>query len=288
MEVVKQYRTLVLSDLHLGSKGSKAREATDFLKQHRCQTLLLNGDIIDGWQLKKYGNSWKKRHTAFFRQVLRHIERHNTQVIYLRGNHDDFLDAVLPLRIGKHFSIRRDYVLNTQSGVPYYVTHGDIFDKITTHLRWLAFLGDVGYNLLLGINKTYNQWRAWRGLPYYSLSQEIKHRVKSAVNYISDFEEKLAELARSKDCGGVICGHIHQPADRHIGGIHYLNSGDWVESLTALAEDYEGRWHLLRYVQAGLREEQELLPEELPDDETEETTPPEELLESVLSLSRLP
>lgn len=283
MEVVKHYRTLVLSDLHLGSKGAKAREVTDFLKQHTCQTLLLNGDIIDGWQLRKYGNSWKKRHTAFFRQVLRHIEHHNTKVIYLRGNHDDFLDAVIPLQIGRHFSLRRDHVLETKTGQRYYVTHGDIFDKITTHLKWLAFLGDVGYTLLLGINKTYNHWRAWRGLPYYSLSQEIKQRVKSAVSYISDFEQELAGLAQAKGCDGVICGHIHQPADRHIGPVHYLNSGDWVESLTALAEDHDGRWHLLRYVQAGLSEEQELLPDESPDDEPQA----EDVLESLLTLSRL-
>lgn len=247
MQLLTHFRTIVLSDIHLGSGGSKAKEVTAFLKNHRCEKLLLNGDIIDGWQLKKYGNTWKKKHTVFFKTVLKMMEDHDTKVVYLRGNHDDFLDQVMPLKIGKQFSIRRDYVLKAADGRRYYVTHGDVFDTITTHLKWLAYVGDVGYNLLLSINKLYNQYRSWRGLPYYSLSQEIKKRVKAAVSYISDFEEKLAELAHAKGCTGVICGHIHQPAIRQIGDITYMNSGDWVESLTALVEDHEGNWSLLYF-----------------------------------------
>lgn len=291
MQVITHFRTIVLSDLHLGSKGAKAKEVTHFLKQYKCDRLLLNGDIIDGWQLKKYGTSWKKRHTAFFRQVLKLIEEYDTKVVYLRGNHDDFLDHVLPLKIGKYFSIRRDYILKTKGGQQFYVTHGDVFDSVTTHMKWLAYLGDVGYTLLLGINKLYNHWRTWRGLPYYSLSQEIKHKVKAAVSYISDFEEKLAELARAKGCEGVICGHIHQPAIRMIGEIQYLNSGDWVESLSALVEDHDGTWSLIYFRSGtdekpqGPREEEELdLPAEPEDDEPaddQETA----LLQSLLALS---
>ena len=245
MQVRPNFRTIVLSDIHLGSAGSKAKEAADFLKTYSCQKLILNGDIIDGWQLKQYG-AWKKKHTAFFKAVLKQIVHYDTKVIYLRGNHDDFLDQVMPLRVGKNFAIRKDYVLKT-GGKQFYVTHGDVFDSITAHMKWLAYLGDVGYTFLLWLNKFYNQYRAWRGLPYYSLSQRIKQRIKRAVNYISDFEEKLTELARARQCDGIICGHIHQPAIRDFDGITYMNSGDWVESLSALVEDHEGNWSLLYY-----------------------------------------
>ena len=239
------FRTIIISDLHLGAGGSKAEEVTAFLKNYSCKKLILNGDIIDAWQLKKYG-VWKRKHTMFFKRVLKMIEEHKTKVIYIRGNHDDFLDQIIPLRLGKHFQIRKDYILNSGSQ-RYYVTHGDVFDSITTHFKWLAYLGDIGYTFLLWVNKFYNHYRAWRGLPYFSLSQRIKQSMKMAVNYISDFEEKLTELARSRGCDGIICGHIHQPAMREIDGIMYMNSGDWVETLSALVEDFDGNWNLLYY-----------------------------------------
>ncbi|PWJ56581.1 UDP-2,3-diacylglucosamine pyrophosphatase LpxH [Dyadobacter jejuensis] len=241
------FKTIIISDIHLGTSGSKAEEVTNFLKMYTCKKLILNGDIIDAWQLKKYG-VWKRKHTLFFKRVLRMIEQNNTKVIYLRGNHDDFLDQILPLRLGKHFQIRTDYILNS-GDQRFYVTHGDVFDSITTHLKWLAYLGDIGYTFLLWVNKQYNKYRAWRGLPYFSLSQKIKQSVKFAVNYMTDFEEKLTELARSRGCDGIICGHIHQPAIREIDGIMYMNSGDWVETLSALVEDHEGNWNLLYYNQ---------------------------------------
>lgn len=245
MKQATLFKTIVLSDLHLGTSGSKAKEATDFLKYHSCQKLILNGDIIDGWQLRQHG-LWKKKHTAFFRTVMKQIIEHNTKVVYLRGNHDDFLDQVLPLQVGKNFSIQRDYLLKSGKRT-YYITHGDVFDSITSRLKWLAYLGDLGYTFLLWINKFYNQYRTWRGLPYYSLSQTVKQRIKQAVSYISDYEEKLTELARARHCDGIICGHIHQPAIREINGVTYMNSGDWVESLSALVEDHKGHWSLVYY-----------------------------------------
>ena len=245
MKQATLFRTIVLSDLHLGTAGSRAKEATDFLKYHSCQKLILNGDIIDGWQLRQQG-VWKKKHTAFFKVVLKQIVHHDTKVIYLRGNHDDFLDQILPLQVGKNFSIQREYLLKSGKKT-FYVTHGDVFDSITSHMKWLAHLGDIGYTFLLWVNKFYNQYRTWRGLSYYSLSQVVKQRIKSAVSYISDFEEKLTELARARGCDGIICGHIHQPAIRDIDGIAYMNSGDWVESMSALVEDHNGSWHLLYY-----------------------------------------
>jgi UDP-2,3-diacylglucosamine pyrophosphatase LpxH len=240
-----RYKTIVLSDIHLGTPTSKAKEVTHFLKYHKCDTLILNGDIIDGWQLKKSG-SWKKAHTKFFRLVLKRASK-NTRIIYIRGNHDDFLEEVLPFSLG-NFSIRLDCMIET-GNKRYYVVHGDIFDMVTTKLKWIAKLGDISYTFLLWLNRHYNNWREKRGLPYYSLSQVIKAKVKGAVSFISDFETQLASVAKKKKCDGVICGHIHTPADKMIGTIHYLNSGDWVESLTALAETYEGEWKVIHYAE---------------------------------------
>jgi len=238
------YKTIVISDVHLGTKSSKAKELVRFLKSNTCDKLILNGDIIDGWRLKKSGK-WKKKHTRFLKVILKMIDKLNTEVIYIRGNHDDFLDNMIPLNIG-NFSVKKDYIYKS-NGINYYVVHGDIFDKITSNLKWLAKLGDVGYTFLLWLNKIYNNRRVKQGLPYYSLSKNIKHRVKSAVSYISSFEHELVQLAKSRNCQGVICGHIHQPDISQYENIKYLNSGDWVESLSALVEHESGEWEILYY-----------------------------------------
>lgn len=268
------FRTIVLSDIHLGTSGSKAKEVSHFLKHNSCDRLILNGDIIDGWQLKKYGK-WKKTHTKFFKRVLQLIENHNTEVIYLRGNHDDFLDQVIPMAIG-NFRLQRDYVLDGADGKRYYVVHGDIFDNVTTNLKWIAKLGDIGYTFLLWLNKHYNNYRVRKGKPYYSLSQAIKAKVKSAVSYISDYEEQLAILARLKNCDGIICGHIHQPAIKTIGNLEYMNSGDWVESLSALVENELGEWRLEYFTET-------LIAEHTQDDEEE---PVPDFMQEVISLKK--
>jgi len=238
------YKTIVLSDIHLGTKSSKAKEVVRYLRKNTCDTLILNGDIIDGWQLKK-GGKWKKRHTRFFRVVLKMMEKHKTKVIYLRGNHDDFLDNIAPFVFGE-IKIVKEYTFES-FGKKYFVIHGDIFDAITTNLRWLAMLGDIGYTFLLWVNKIYNNRRIRKGLPYYSLSQAVKQKVKSAVSYISKYETELVNLARKKGCNAVICGHIHHPVITQYGDITYMNSGDWVESLTALVETYKGKWEIISY-----------------------------------------
>jgi len=240
----KHYKTIILSDIHLGTAGSKAREVVHFLKENTCDTLILNGDIIDGWELKKYG-SWKVKHTRFFKVVLKMIEEHNTKVIYLHGNHDDFIDNILPITIG-NLSIQMDYI-HRSHGKCYYVVHGDIFDTVTTNLKWVAKLGSIGYTFLLWLNKFYNIYRKKRGKPPYSFSQYIKTKVKSAVSPTSNYEKQLTELAKIKGCQGIICGHTHRPALKQLGEVVYMNSGDWVESLTALTEDYEGNWVLQSY-----------------------------------------
>jgi UDP-2,3-diacylglucosamine pyrophosphatase LpxH len=249
------YRTIVLSDLHLGIRNAHPREVIHFLRKHTCDTLILNGDIIDGWQLAKSGK-WKKKHTAFFRLLMKWLSSTETRIIYLRGNHDDFLDEVLPLEIG-NFSIVRTHV-HESFGKKYYVVHGDIFDSVTTQLKWIAKLGDVGYTFLLWLNRHYNKYRTKRGLPYYSLSQVVKNRVKQAVSFVTDFETTLSAVARAEKCDGVICGHIHQPADKMVEGIHYLNSGDWVETLSAVVETTDGLWKVVHYTE-WLREHEEQL-----------------------------
>ncbi len=239
-------RTVFLSDLHLGTTDSKVDEVNHFLRHIRCEKLVLNGDIIDGWQLTRSGR-WTKAHTRFIRLVLKMIEKRDTQIIYLRGNHDDILASFLPLEF-ENLSLVEDHIHHTPGGEKYLVLHGDIFDSITKNFVWLAHLGDWGYRALLGINRLYNAWRKWRGKEYWSLSKAIKARVKSAVSHISNFEDHIAELAEKRGCTGVICGHIHTPADKRIGAIHYLNSGDWVESLTAILEHHDGRFELIDYV----------------------------------------
>lgn len=248
------FKTIVVSDIHLGTTNSKAKEVVRFLKNNTCDTLILNGDIIDGWQLRK-GGQWKKKHTRFFRVILKMIEKYNTKVIYVRGNHDDFLDHILPFEFAG-ISIVKDYIYESFNK-RYLVIHGDIFDAITTNLRWLAKLGDTGYTFLLWINKLYNNYRVKRGLPYYSLSQVVKQKVKSAVSYISDYETELVKIARKKECAGVICGHIHHPAMIQYDDVLYLNSGDWVESLTAIVEDYQGNWKILNYADLANEEDDE-------------------------------
>lgn len=240
-----QVRTAIISDVHLGTDDCKAREVDHFLRSIRCRKLILNGDIIDGWQLTR-GGAWNPTHTRFIRTVLKKMEKQGTEVVYLRGNHDDILAKFIPF-VFDRLSIVEEHVHESVDGRRYLVLHGDVFDTITTRFAFISHLGDWGYNALLRFNRAYNAWRRWRGLEYWSLSKAIKARVKSAVNHISSFEVHLAELAAARGCQGVICGHIHTAADKTLGCLHYLNSGDWVESLTAVVEHYDGSWQLLDY-----------------------------------------
>ena len=238
-------RTVFLSDIHLGTRDSKADEVVDFLKHIECRKLVLNGDIIDGWALRR-GGQWTSRHSRVIRKILKMSERDGTEVVYLRGNHDEILERFMPLVFGS-VSLVKEHIHTTPAGKRYLVIHGDGFDSVSTNHKWLAVVGAVGYDLLLGINRVYNHWRAWRGKEYYSISKQVKAKVKSAVCFVDRYEELLRNLARKKNCDGIICGHIHAPEDRDEGGVHYLNSGDWVESLTAIIEHHDGRMELVRY-----------------------------------------
>lgn len=238
------YETVFLSDVHLGTPDAKAAQASDFLDRIRCRRLVLNGDIIDGWALRR-GGSWRGSHTRFLRTVLKKMEEEQTEVIYLRGNHDEFLERFLPLKLDR-LRIAREYLHATPRG-DYLVVHGDGFDSVTTKWKAVAIAGSVAYELLLRVNRIYNQWRAWRGREYFSLSKVIKSRVKSAVGHLMRYEEQLRSLAETRGCAGVICGHVHTPNDKWIEGVHYLNSGDWVESLTAIVEPAKGEFRLINY-----------------------------------------
>jgi UDP-2,3-diacylglucosamine pyrophosphatase LpxH len=239
-----RYKTVFLSDIHLGAAGCQIDEVTHFLRHIKCDKLVLNGDIIDAWALKR-GGVWRDKHSKFVKHVLNKSVKQNTQVIYLRGNHDDILEKFLPLQLAG-IRITDKYVHKNAKG-SYLVLHGDIFDVITTKYKYLAKIGDIGYTALIKLNRLYNRYRAWRGLEYYSLSADVKASVKSVVSFISDFEETLVDIAKEKGYKGVICGHIHTAADKMIGDVHYLNSGDWVESLTALVETEDGTISVLTY-----------------------------------------
>jgi len=232
------FRTLVLSDLHLGTKDAQARELLDVLRGIRCDKLILNGDIIDLWSLQRK-NHWSPAHTAVIRRIMKMAEKDGTKVVYLRGNHDDFIRRLIPLVLDR-IELAEEHVHVAQDGRKYLCIHGDAFDTVTVKMRWLAVIGDISYQILLDLNRFYNRWRAWRGKEYFSLSQAIKAKVKSAVSFISSFEEHLQTLAARRGCEGVMCGHIHKAEDRMIGNVRYINSGDWVESLTAVVEEDDG------------------------------------------------
>lgn len=238
------FKTIFLSDVHLGTLDCKIDEVNHFLKHTHSEQLILNGDIIDGWSLARKGG-WTEQHTRFVRLVLKKIEKRGTEVVYLRGNHDDVLTRFLPLFFGK-LQIVNEHIHEGVHG-NYLVVHGDGFDAVTVNHKWLAVLGDIGYQTLLGLNRAYNKYRAWRGKEYFSLSKAIKAKVKSAVSFVGKYEEQLQNFARKRDCMGIICGHIHTPDNKMVGDIHYLNSGDWVESLTALVEYHDGSFEIIGY-----------------------------------------
>lgn len=241
------YKAIIVSDLHLGTKNSQAKEFEKFISSHSTDLLILNGDIIDGWALNR-GSKWKKSHTKVISKLLK-ISNH-TRIMWIRGNHDEFITEF----IGTHFGnieIREDYRLelyeNEQNSKNYYIFHGDVIDVFITKYKWLAKIGSIGYDLALWLNRWYNRYRAWRGLPYQSISQKIKSGVKSATNYINDFENAAVKMANKKNCQGVICGHIHNPANLKLENGHYLNSGDWVENRTAILIDHSNNFSIKKF-----------------------------------------
>ena len=236
-----RYQAIIVSDLHLGIKDSKADEFIEFLDKHPTDLLILNGDIIDGWALNR-GAKWKKKHTKVISKILKLSNK--TQIIWIRGNHDEFIQEFIGTNFG-HIEIKEDYKLHINNTMEnYYIFHGDVVDVFITKYKWLSKIGSIGYDFALWLNRIYNGYRKWRKLPYISISQKIKASVKVATNYINDFETTALSMASKKGCNGVICGHIHQPADMMIDGKRYLNSGDWIENMSAILVDYNGELYL--------------------------------------------
>lgn len=243
-KAVLHFSTVILSDVHLGAPACQIDKVNHFLKHISCDRLILNGDIIDGWSLHRRGG-WTKQHTRFIRLVLKKLEKQGTEVIYLRGNHDDILDRFLPLEFGKLQIV--DRFIHQTPHHRYLIAHGDVFDAVTQNSKLLAIAGDIGYQTLIRINRLYNRYRSWRGKDYFSLSKAIKERTKTVVNYVSRFEQNVEQFTLKAECDGFICGHIHTPADKQIGSIHYLNSGDWVESNTALVQESDDHIRVITY-----------------------------------------
>jgi UDP-2,3-diacylglucosamine pyrophosphatase LpxH len=237
-----RFRAIFISDVHLGTAGCQATQLLDFLRHTESGDLYLVGDIIDGWQLKRRWY-WHQTHNDVVQKVLRKA-RKGTRVTYIAGNHDEAVRQFLGLAFGG-IDIRDEAEHVTADGRRMLVTHGDLFDAVVKGAKWLAHVGDALYLFSLRLNRWFNHARAKLGLPYWSLAQFLKHRVKNAVGYITQFEDALAHEAQRRGFDGVICGHIHKAEIRDIGGILYCNDGDWVESLTALVELESGELRII-------------------------------------------
>ena len=247
------FRTIWISDVHLGTSGCQAKRLLEFLKATESDKLYLVGDIVDGWQLKRRWY-WHQTHNDVVQLVMKKAKK-GTKVIFVPGNHDEVVRQFIGLNFGG-IKIRDEHVHTTANGKRMLVLHGDRFDGVIACAKWLAYVGDSLYTMILKFNQIFNVWRARVGLPYWSLSQYLKLKVKNAVSYITSFEDALAEEARKQNLDGVICGHIHKAEIRDINGILYCNDGDWVESLTALVEDEVGELHLVDWHEIMLRWEQ--------------------------------
>lgn len=234
------YKTIIISDLHLGSKASRAEDIYKFLDENKTYNLILNGDIVDGWALKR-GSKWRPKDNKVLRKILKIAEK-GTNVVWIRGNHDEFLVDYLNLTMG-NINICEDLVYKGIDKRKYYIFHGDVLDVFSSKFKIIAKIGSVGYDFALWLNRWYNKYREWRGLPYYSLSKQIKNNVKAAVNFMTDFEDRAIDLAKNKDCEVAVCGHIHKAELSES----YMNSGDWCESCTALVETMDGKWEVIEF-----------------------------------------
>lgn len=260
----RRVRTLFVSDIHLGTKGCQAELFLDFLRVHDADTIYLVGDIVDGWRLKS-GWYWPQLHNDVVQKLLRK-GRAGSKIVYIPGNHDEFLRDYY----GSHFGgidVVEHAIHEGADGRKYLVIHGDLFDMVVRHAKWLALLGDWAYVFALGVSTYINVIRRKLGLTYWSLSAWAKLKVKNAVNFISEFEETLSNEAARLGVQGVICGHIHHAAMRDMdSGVRYINTGDWVESCTAVAENYDGSFEIIRWtrsirlLQDDAEREQQALP----------------------------
>jgi UDP-2,3-diacylglucosamine pyrophosphatase LpxH len=240
----RRYRTIFISDVHLGTRGCNDRLLIDFLDHVDSEMLYLVGDIIDGWRMKKR-YYWPERHNAIVRRLMKRAKR-GTEVIYIPGNHDEMFRQFSGMNFGG-VQIRNQAIHTTADGRRLLIIHGDEFDAVVMAHKWLAFAGDAAYEFLMKLNVVVNTVRRRFGLPYWSLSKHAKHKVKNAVEFISRFEEAVAHEAKTKNVNGVVCGHIHTAEVRQYSEVTYYNDGDWVEGCTALVEHFDGRMEILHW-----------------------------------------
>ncbi len=239
-----RYRAIFVSDIHLGTRGCKAEYLLDFLRHNESEVLYLVGDVIDGWALRN-GFYWPQSHNDVLQKVLRKA-RKGTRVVYVLGNHDEFGRQFVGLEFGG-ITLADEAVHRLADGRRLWVVHGDLADGVIRHAKWLAHVGDQMYDFVLWLNRHFNAARARLGLGYWSLSAYLKHKVKNAVSFISSFEQVLVREARRHGYDGVLCGHIHHAEIRSVDGLLYCNSGDWVESLTAVVETLDGELRIVRW-----------------------------------------
>ena len=239
----RHVRTAWVSDLHLGTRSSSAAAFLDFLRDHEIETLYIVGDLIDVWQLRR-GVYWPQEHNDVIQKILR-AARKGTRVIYIPGNHDEFVSGFC----GEYgnITIQKDAIHTTADGRRLLIIHGHELDTVVQNARWLAFAGDVGYQFLLSLNPAINFVRRRFGFGYWSLSAYAKKRVKDAVSFIGEFEKAIVHYAEKYSVEGVICGHIHSAAMHQIGAVTYYNCGDWVETCSALVEHADGAIELLNF-----------------------------------------
>ena len=240
----RRYRTIFISDVHLGTRGCQSRLLLDFLREVEADTIYLVGDIVDAWRLKQ-GWFWPQEHNDVVQKLLRKVRKH-VRLVYIPGNHDEFLKDYLGVHFGG-VEVTESAIHVGVDGRRYLVVHGDAFDLVVRHARWLALLGDWAYDVALEFNTYLNLARRYLGLTYWSLSQWAKLKVKGAVNFIGEYEQAVITEAKRHGADGIICGHIHHAAIHDRLGIRYMNCGDWVESCTALVETYEGDFELVRW-----------------------------------------
>ena len=239
-----KYKSVFISDIHLGAQMSRADKVLDFIKTLECENLYLVGDIVDGWALSRK-IYWPQQHSDVIQKILRKA-RKNINVVYIPGNHDEFLRAFVDNQFGNISILQNDLYVGVD-GKKYIVMHGDEFDAVINNVKWLSYLGSWAYDVSIMFNVIVSKIRNWLGLPYWSLSAWLKNKVKEAVNFIGNYEQNLIDFAKSRGADGIICGHIHYANIRKINDIVYMNCGDWVESCTALVEHVDGRWEIVRW-----------------------------------------
>ena len=242
----RRYRTIWISDIHLGTRGCQAEFLLDFLKYSESEYLYLVGDIVDGWRLKRSWY-WAQSHNDVVQKLLRKA-RKGTKVVYVPGNHDEALRDYADNHFGGVY-VTKDTIHTTADGRRLLIMHGDQFDGVVKYARWLAILGDWAYSVMIEVNLQFNKLRRRFGFGYWSLSAYLKNRVKNAVQFIDNFEHAVAEEARRRNVDGVVCGHIHKAEIREIDGILYCNDGDWVESCTAMVEHLDGRLEIVHWAE---------------------------------------